>query len=122
MESIGKCFFCKSDLLVVYASQISTTEQQKIVGIYCEKCAVDLDPQLLPISNIVNSSRYDKLPDGRQNECMKIFGPRNQHWYHCETCFPNEPSKGYCIYCSLNCAKKKHSLKLHYCAFICDSG
>jgi hypothetical protein len=105
------CFFCHTDL--------------KGIGLkaFCPKCVIDLDPKLFPISNIENSAHYSKLPDGRQNECMKIFGPRNQHWYHCATCFPKakDRGKGYCIYCAMFCAKNKHKLQLHYCAFICDS-
>lgn len=105
----NKCFLCNTNL--------------NNTGTFCPKCVVDLDPKLFPIPNTLNSSYYDKLPDGRQNECMKIFGPRNQHWYHCETCFPNisDKGKGYCIYCAQICAKKKHKLTLYYCTFVCDS-
>lgn len=110
IDDRDNCFLCKTKL----------TYTQK--GIYCPKCVVDLDPKLFPISNIENSAHYQKLQDGRQNECMKMFGPRNQHWYHCDTCFPKQADrgKGFCIYCSQDCAKKKHKLRLYYCAFICD--
>lgn len=101
------CFLCKNELTLTAKGQ------------YCANCAKVYDPNTLPIPNDQNCALYDKLEDGRQNTCMKIFGPRNQHWYHCSTCFPTR-MKGYCIHCARLCHEKKHKMTMYYCAFICD--
>jgi len=106
------CFLCKT-----------TLTKSENGGVYCGKCAKTYDPELFPIDNSLNCSYYGKLKDGRQNTCVKIFGPMNQHWYHCKTCFAKkkDKGKGYCIFCSKKCQNKGHKLQLQYCTFVCDS-
>lgn len=113
-NSEDKCFLCKQFLQIGHVNN-------QIKGVFCLKCAETYDPNIFPIPNKVNSAYYDKIPDGAQNTCTKILGAKNQHWYHCETCFSKKKEKGYCIYCSKKCLKKNHTLQLRYCAFICDS-
>jgi len=103
------CFLCKKALT-----------KSENGGTYCPNCAKLYDPGVYEVDNIYNCSGHKNLLDGRQNVCMKIFGPRNQHWYQCSTCFPKNKAKGCCIFCSKVCHEKGHVLEIRYSPFVCD--
>ena len=83
---------------------------------YCPTCAEKFQP---PNISPENCDGFLRLPTTQS--CAKEHGQKNQHWYHCNDCFPDHPYKGYCITCAKNCQIVGHKIKLQYSAFICDS-